>query len=96
MNTLLPLDPLLMTELRLSIMSILVQREVSDFSHIKAATGATAGNISVQIDKLAEAGYLSVEKGFVGKRPQTTYNLTEAGRQAFERHFEALMSYRPN
>lgn len=96
MNTLLPLDPLLMTELRLSIMSILVQLEVVDFAHIKSVTGATAGNISVQIDKLAEAEYLRVDKGFVGKRPQTTYTLTERGREAFVKHFEALKSYLPD
>lgn len=95
MNTLLPLDPLLMTELRLSIMSILVQMEVADFAHIKSVTGATAGNISVQVEKLAEAGYLTSEKGFVGKRPQTTYTLTPLGREAFIKHFDALKSYLP-
>lgn len=95
MNTLLPLDPLLMTELRLSIMSILMQLEVADFAHIKSVTGATAGNISIQIDKLAEAEYLIINKSFVGKRPQTTYTITEQGREAFIKHFDALKSYLP-
>lgn len=96
MNTHLPLDPLLLTELRLMIMSILMQLEVVDFAHIKSVTGATSGNISVQIDKLAEAGYLVMEKSFVGKRPQTTYTITELGREAFFKHFEALKSYLPS
>lgn len=96
MSQLQPLDPLLMTELRLSIMSILMQMEVADYAHIKSVTGATAGNISVQIDKLAEAEYLRVDKGFVGKRPQTTYTLTDKGREAFCNHFEALKSYLPH
>lgn len=91
----LPLDPLLMTELRLAIMSILMQVEEADFTHIRAVTNATAGNISVQLEKLSEAGYLTIEKGFAGKRPRTSCRATEEGRRAFRQHFEALKSYLP-
>lgn len=89
------LDPLLMSELRLSIMSILMNIEEADFLYIKEVTGATSGNISVQIDKLSTAGYLIIEKGFIGKRPRTVCRLTEVGRESFVRHFEALRSYLP-
>lgn len=89
------LDPLLMSELRLSIMSILMNVEEADFLYIKEVTGATSGNISVQIDKLSSAGYLVVEKGFVGKRPRTLCRIAELGREAFVRHFEALRAYFP-
>lgn len=90
-----PLDPLLLSELRLGIVATLAQIEEADFLYLKEVTGATSGNISVQIDKLATAGYIEVHKGFVGKRPRTTCRLTEAGRKAFDAHFEALRSYWP-
>ena len=61
------LDPLLHSELRLAVMSTLLTMEEADFVYLREATGATAGNLSVQIDKLSEAGYISVEKGFCGK-----------------------------
>lgn len=92
----LPLDPLLMTELRLAIMSILMQVEETDFLHIKEVTGATVGNISIQLDKLSEAGYLTISKSFVGKRPRTSCRITKEGRTAFTKHFEALKSYLPD
>ena len=90
-----PLDPLLLSELRLSVMAILIQEEEADFLYLKANTGATGGNLSVQIDKLSTAGYVEVEKGFVGKRTRTTCKITEVGRQAFKDHFEALRRYFP-
>lgn len=90
------LDPLLLSELRLSIMSILLSLEEADFLYIKEATGASSGNISVQIDKLASAGYITIEKGFIGKRTRTTCRLSPLGREAFVKHFEALKSYLPN
>ena len=90
-----PLDPLLLSELRLGIISILISLEEADFTYIKEVTGATVGNISVQLDKLATAGYISISKGFVGKRPRTTCHITDEGRRAFEAHFKALKSYLP-
>ena len=87
------LDPLLHSELRLAVMSILVGSDEADFVYLRQQTGATAGNLSVQLDKLTAAGYISVEKGFQGKKPRTTCRVTEAGRAAFEAYVEALRSY---
>ena len=62
------LDPILHSELRLAVVSLLAGVESADFTYIKKQTGATAGNLSVQIDKLSSAGYITVEKGFKGKK----------------------------
>ena len=88
-----PLDPLLHAELRLAVMSLLIGAEEAEFPYIKEQTGATAGNLSVQIDKLSAAGYIDVEKTFKGKRPCTICRMTDKGRQAFEEYVEALKSY---
>ncbi|MCR5709240.1 MAG: transcriptional regulator [Bacteroidales bacterium] len=87
------LDPLLHSELRLAVMSILSGVESADFSYLKQQTGATAGNLSVQIDKLTSAGYITVEKGFKGKMPCTTCRIAPAGRDAFANYVEALKDY---
>lgn len=87
------LDPLFLSELRLAIMSILISVEEADFVFLKEKTNATAGNLSVQIDKLQQAGYIDVEKTFKGKRPQTLCKITEKGVAAFESYIEALKSY---
>ncbi len=63
------LNPLLHSELRLAVMSILLGVEEADFVFIREQTGASAGNLSVQIDKLQKAGYITVEKTFRGKCP---------------------------
>ena len=88
-----PLDPLLHSELRLAVMSILLGVEEADFVFLKAQTGATSGNLSVQIDKLQQAGYIEVSKGFKGKMPQTLCRITDRGRDAFAAYVEALRSY---
>ncbi len=87
------LDPLLHSELRLAVMSVLVGTDEADFVYLRQQTGATAGNLSVQLDKLAAAGYITVEKGFQGKKPRTTCRVTDAGRTAFVAYVEALRSY---
>ena len=87
------LDPLLHSELRLAVMSVLVGADEADFVYLRQQTGATAGNLSVQLDKLSAAGYITVEKGFQGKKPRTTCRITEVGRTAFEAYVEALRSY---
>jgi DNA-binding MarR family transcriptional regulator len=87
------LDPLLHSELRLAVMSLLLSVEEADFVYIKEQTGATSGNLSIQIDKLQQAGYISVTKGFEGKRPKTTCRITPEGIKAFEKYVEALKSY---
>ena len=87
------LDPLLHSELRLAVISILAGVEEADFSYLKKQTDATAGNLSVQIDKLAAAGYITVEKGFKGKMPCTTCRITPAGTEAFAAYVNALKKY---
>lgn len=87
------LNPLLHSELRLAVMSILVGVDEADFVYIRKQTGATAGNLSVQLDKLSEAGYITVEKGFKGKKPCTTCRVTESGISAFSEYVAALMDY---
>ena len=87
------LDPLLHSELRLAVMSILAGVDNAEFSYIKQQTGATSGNLSVQIDKLSAAGYISVEKGFKGKVPCTTCKITPAGLAAFENYVNSLKEY---
>lgn len=87
------LDPLLHSELRLAVMSILASADEADFVYMREQTRASAGNLSVQIDKLQKAGYISVEKGFKGRMPRTVCRMTDAGRKAFEDYVDALRSY---
>lgn len=87
------LDPLLHSQLRLAIMSILMNLEEAEFSYIRDKTGATSGNISVQIDKLKQAGYLTVEKTFRNNYPLTIYRKTKKGAMAFEEYVKALKGY---
>ena len=87
------LNPLLHSELRLAVMSVLLSVESADFVFLREQTGATAGNLSVLIDKLQQAGYITVEKGFQGKKPRTTCAITEQGIAAFEEYVAALKSY---
>lgn len=87
------LDPLLHSELRLALMSVLINVEEADFTFLREQTGATAGNLSVQIDKLQQAGYIDVEKGFEGKRPKTTCRISRKGLRAFGDYVEALKGY---
>ena len=87
------LNPLLHSELRLAVVSILVGVESADFVFLREQTGASAGNLSVQIDKLQKAGYITVDKGFKGKMPCTTCRITEQGIAAFEEYVESLKSY---
>lgn len=87
------LNPLLHSQLRLAVISILMNVEEADFVYLKEKTESTAGNLSVQLDKLSKAGYISVEKGMSGKRPRTTCSITPQGREAFEDYVETLRLY---
>ncbi len=89
------LNPILHAQLRLAIMSILISTEQADFTFLKEKTGATSGNMSVQLDKLSEVGYIEIEKKFVGKRPKTLCRITEVGIAAFEEYFANLQEYLP-
>jgi DNA-binding PadR family transcriptional regulator len=88
-----PLDPLLHSQLRLAVMSLLISVEEAEFTFLKEKTESTAGNLSVQLDKLQKAGYISIEKSFRGKRPLTTCKITNQGLQAFEDYVENLKKY---
>ena len=88
-----PLDPLLHSELRLAIMSILVSSVEVDFRYLKEQTNATSGNLSVQIDKLNAAGYIEVTKTFKGKMPCTLCKITQKGLDAFEDYVKTLQDY---
>jgi len=87
------LNPLLHSQLRLAVMSILMNVDEADFVYLKDKTESTAGNLSVQLDKLSSAGYISVAKGFVGKKTRTVCQITNTGRQAFEEYVNALKEY---
>jgi DNA-binding MarR family transcriptional regulator len=87
------LDPLLHSELRLGVMSLLISLDEADFTYLKEKTGATSGNLSVQIDKLSEAGYIEVTKSFRGKMPHTICRVTQKGIAAFQDYVDALQTY---
>ena len=87
------LDPLLHSQLRLAIVSMLVGSEKVEFTHIKEETNAAAGNISIQIKKLKEAGYIKVEKTFKNNYPKTMLSITDKGVKAFESYVNELKKY---
>ncbi len=87
------LDPLLHSQLRLAVISILVSAEVAEFTYIREQTGSTAGNLSIQITKLKEAGYIEVEKKFRNNYPQTLCSITPLGKQRFVEYVNSLKEY---
>ena len=87
------LDPILHSQLRLAVVSLLVYVEKADFAYLKEETGATSGNLSVQITKLKEAGYIRVKKKFKGNYPQTSCSITELGREKFAAYVQAISGY---
>jgi len=87
------LDPILHSQLRLAVISLLVGTEVAEFTYIREQTGATAGNLSIQITKLKEAGYIEVTKKFRNNYPQTLCSITPLGRQKFTEYVRVLKDY---
>ncbi len=87
------LNPLLHSQLRLAIVSLLVSVKEAEFTYLKTQTGATAGNLSVQLQKLKDADYISIEKKFKGNYPQTICRITPIGVSAFEDYVETLKQY---
>ena len=87
------LDPLLHSQLRLSIISLLIGVKDAEFTYIREKTGATSGNVSVQVSKLEEAGYVTVKKEFKNNYPCTTLSITQKGIKAFEDYVNNLKSY---
>lgn len=87
------LDPLLHSQLRLAIMSLLMSVEEAEFNYLKEKTGASSGNLSVQIDKLKQANYIIVAKSYRDNYPLTMCKKTKKGINAFEQYVENLKSY---
>jgi len=87
------LDPILHSQLRLAVISILAGVEFAEFTYIQQQTGATAGNLSVQLTRLKDAGYIEISKTFRGNYPQTICKITPLGRQKFAEYVEAIKDY---
>jgi DNA-binding MarR family transcriptional regulator len=87
------LDPVLHSQLRLAIISILVSAETAEFTYLREQTESTAGNLSIQITKLKEAGYIDVTKKFNNNYPQTICRITGLGRSKFEEYVRDLKDY---
>jgi DNA-binding PadR family transcriptional regulator len=84
------LNPVVHGKLRLAVLSLLATADEAEFTWLRGQTGSTDGNLGAQLMKLEEAGYVSVEKKFVQRKPQTIYRMTDAGRQALAEYVQAL------
>ena len=87
------LDPILHSQLRLAVMSLLIGVKEAEFTFIREKTNSTAGNLSVQVNKLKDAGYISVDKKFKDNYPLTTCKITKQGIDAFELYVKNLQEY---
>lgn len=87
------LDPILHSQLRLAVVSLLISVKEAEFTYLKEKTNATAGNLSVQIQKLKDAGYIEIIKQFKDNYPQTICKITAVGINAFEEYVKSLQSY---
>jgi hypothetical protein len=87
------LDPILHSQVRLGVMSLLVGVKSAEFSYLLECTQTTKGNLSFQLRKLMEAGYISIKKSFRGNYPLTTCEITEKGMDAFEKYVESISDY---
>ena len=87
------LDPILHSQLRLAVISLLIGTEAAEFTYIREQTGATAGNLSIQITKLKDAGYIEVTKKFRNNYPQTLCSITTLGREKFTDYVNDLKDY---
>jgi DNA-binding transcriptional ArsR family regulator len=90
------LDPILHAQLRLAVMSLLISVKEAEFTFLKEKTKATAGNLSVQMNKLKDAGYIDIIKQFHNNYPQTICKITPKGIEAFDAYVKALQSYMNN
>jgi DNA-binding transcriptional ArsR family regulator len=88
-----PLDPLLHSQLRLAIMSLLIGLDSSEFNFLLKETGASKGNLSVQLKKLEKAKYIEIKKSFRNNYPLTTVSITLVGIQAFNEYVSAIKEY---
>jgi len=93
MNQFKDLDPILHSQLRLAIVSLLMREKEAEFTVLKDRTQSTAGNLSVQINKLKEAGYIDVVKDFKDNYPHTICKITVSGSNAFDQYVKSLQTY---
>ncbi len=76
--------------IRLGIMSVLVVNEYVDFNTLKDLLGATDGNLASHLKSLEKSEYISVEKQFIARKPNTRYSVTKLGKTEFKKHIDAL------
>jgi DNA-binding transcriptional ArsR family regulator len=88
-----PLDPVLHSQVRLAVMSLLVGVRSAEFSYLLESIHTTKGNLSFQLGKLKEAGYIEIRKSFRGNYPLTTCEITEKGAESFEQYVRAISEY---
>jgi len=93
MNRFNDLDPVLHSQLRLAVVSLLIATEAAEFTYIREQTGATAGNLSIQLSRLKEAGYIKVTKKFRNNYPLTLVSITDLGRKQFSKYISDLAAY---
>jgi DNA-binding MarR family transcriptional regulator len=86
----LDIDPMIHAPIRLAVLSILVTVQNANFSFLKDSINTTDGNLSTHLTKLEEAGHITIEKMFKGKKPQTIYSITDHGREAFDKYIDNL------
>ena len=84
------LDPVVHGQLRLAVLSILSRLDEADFTYLRERTGSTDGNLSIHLGKLEDAGYIRSAKAFVGRKPRTTYHMTDRGRDALVQYVRQL------
>lgn len=87
------LDPIIHSRIRLAVVSILISVKDADFNYLKNTIETTDGNLSANLAKLEEVGYISIKKSFRGKRPLTTCSITQRGKKAFSEYVKALETY---
>ena len=87
------LDPLLNQQIRLAVVSILLKVERADFNYLKEQTKTTQGNLSHQLKKLKEAGYIKIRKEFFNNYPKTSCKITIKGKKAFEDYVIEMKNY---
>ena len=83
-------DPILLSQARLGIVTVLVTRPEATFSDLKEILGLTQGNLGIHLGKLEEVGYVEIRKEFVARKPRTTTRITEKGRASFLAHVDRL------
>lgn len=87
------LDPIVHAPVRLAILTVLLSVKSADFTYLKEVTETTDGNLGTHLQKLEDAGYVKVQKSFVGKKPKTTLSITKSGREAYEKYVDDIGAY---